>query len=154
MKGKKHIAEKRHSGKRLVEKAGLAIKHEFYLEASWILTSIFEQKLKKILEKLQPPTKKHGLTFTQLINRIRNLSISAKHPDFSAHIKVGLIDDIRTWKNQRNDVLKDIPGIHVSQARLERLANEGIRLFKELNKAAKLLKRADNLSDNGIEYQG
>lgn len=154
MKHKKYAAGRKNSGKRLVERAGLAIKHEFYLEASWILTSIFERKLNKILEKLQPPAQKQSLTFTQLINRVRSLNVSAKHPDFSAHIKVGLIEDIRAWKNQRNGVLKDIPDIHVSRARLERLATEGIRLFKELNKATKSFKLAGNLSDRGVENQG
>jgi hypothetical protein len=154
MKHKKHAAEKKHGSKRLVEKAGLAIKNEFYLEASWILTSIFERKLGKILEKLQPPDPRQNVTLTQLIHRVRSLNISAKHPDFSAHIKVGLIDDIRNWKNQRNEVLKDMPDIHVSQARLERLAIEGVRLFKELNKATKSLKLADNLSVRGVENQG
>ncbi|MFZ4520281.1 MAG: hypothetical protein ACOYNC_01170 [Bacteroidales bacterium] len=154
MKKKKRVAEAKHPGKKLVEKAGLAMKHEFYLEASWILTSIFERKLKKILEKLEPHEQNQPLSFTHLINRVRSLNVSAKHPDFSAHIKVGLIEDIRAWKNQRNDALRDIPEIHVSQARLERLANEGIRLFKELNLATKSLKLADSLSDRPVENQG
>ena len=154
MKQKKRAAEKKHPGKKLAERAGFAMKHEFYLETTWILTAIFERKLNKILEKLEPPVQHQTLNFTQLINRVRNLNIGAKHPDFSAHIKVGLIDDIRAWKNQRNDVLRDIPEIHVSQARLERLANEGIRLFKELNLATKSLKLADNLSDKPVEEQG
>jgi len=154
MKHKKHAAEKKHSNKRLVEKVGLAVKNEFYLEASWILSTIFERKLNKIVEKLQPSEPRQNLTFTQLINRVRSLNISAKHPDFSAHIKVGLIDDIRNWKNQLNELMKDIPQIHVSQARMERLANEGVRLFKELNKATKSLKLADNLSGRAVENQG
>ncbi|MDP1622786.1 MAG: hypothetical protein Q8M08_10665 [Bacteroidales bacterium] len=153
MKRKKNTSKKGIS-KKLVEKAGMAIKHEFYLEASWILTSIFERKLNKILEKMLPQAQKQGLTFTQLINRVRNLNISGKHPDFSAYMKIGLLDDIRTWKNQRNDVLKDIPDTHVSQARLERLATEGIRLLKELNKATRSIKSADNLTDSAAENQG
>jgi len=55
-------------------------------------------------------------------------------------LDVRLIDDIRNWKNQRNEILKDIPDIHVSQARLERLALEGIRLLKEWKKAVKEFK--------------
>lgn len=145
MKRKKRKAAKKCGGTKLIEKAGLAVKHEFYLEASWILSSLFERRLGKVLEKLQPPSQTRGLTFSQLIKRAKYLHVSSRHPGFTAHFNVGLIDEIRNWKNQRNDILKDIPDIHVSKARLERLANEGVKLYKELNKTVKSFKPADDL---------
>jgi len=146
MKRKKNKSGKKGMGKKLTEMAGLAIKHEFYLEASWILSTIFERKLLKILDKLQEPQQKQGMSFSQLIKRVKYINVSSQHPDFSAHIKVGLIDDIRNWKNQRNEIYKDMAEVHVSKARLERLSIEGLRLFKELNNATKSLKLADHLS--------
>jgi len=142
MQRNKKKGKKKGTGKKLIEKAGLAIKQEFYLEASWILTSVLERKLGKMLEQLQPPSQRQGLTFAQSIKRVKYLHVSSKHPDLTAHIDVGLIDEIRNWKNQRNKILKDIPEIHVSQARLERLANEGVKLYQLLNKAVKSLKSA------------
>lgn len=146
MKRKKNKAVKKRTGKKATEMAGLAMKHEFYLEASWILSSLFESKLGKILDKIQPQSQRQGLTFAQLIKRIKYLHLSAKHPAFTEHFRPGLIDEIRNWKNQRNDVLKDMPDVHVSQARLERLANDGARLYKELNKTAKSFKPEDEVS--------
>lgn len=137
MKNKKNKAKKKGSGKKLIERAGLAIKHEFYIEAVWILSSLLERKMKKILEKMQPPVQLKGLTFSRLIKRIKHLHGSSRYPDLTAHFNVGLIDDIRTWKNQRNEMLKDIPDVHVSRTRLERLATEGIRLYKELSSEVK-----------------
>jgi len=45
-------------------------------------------------------------------------------------------DGLRNWKNQRNTIFKDMQDVHVQKARLERLVTEGVRLLKELNKAA------------------
>jgi hypothetical protein len=151
MKRKKNKAAKKSGGKKLIEKAGLAIKHEFYLEASWILSALFERKLHRILDSLQPPSQTRGLTFEQTIKRVKYWHINSKYPDLTSHITshltVRLIDDIRSWKNQRNDILKDIPDIHVSQARLEKLATEGVKLYKELNKVVKSYKSAVELSE-------
>jgi len=154
MKRKKNKTAKKRGGTKLIEKAGLAIKHEFYLEASWILSTLFERKLYKVLEKLQPPSQTRGLTFEQSIKRVKYWYLSSKYPDLTAHFKVELIDEVRSWKNQRNDILKDMPDIHVSQARMEKLATEGVKLYKELNKAVKSFKSAVDLSENDGERGG
>jgi len=154
MKRKKTKTAKKRGGTKLIEKAGLAIKHEFYLEASWILSTLFERKLHKILEKLQPPSQTRGMTFEQSIKRVKYWHLSSKYPDLAKHFKVELIDDVRIWKNQRNDILKDMPDIHVSQARMEKLATEGVKFYKELNKAVKSFKSAVDLSENGGERGG
>jgi hypothetical protein len=151
MKRKKNKTAKKRGSTKLIEKAGLAIKNEFYLEASWILSALFERRLHRILDKLQPPSQTRGLTFEQTIKRVKYWHISSKHPELASHLtshlNVKLIDDIRSWKNQRNEILKDMPEIHVSQARLEKLATEGVKLYKELNKAVKTYKSAVELSE-------
>ena len=147
MKRKKKKTAKKSSGRKLIEKAGLAVKHKFYLEASMILSDMFERKLKKILARFENHLPGPGFTLEQCIKRVKYLHVSTKHPDLTAKVNIRLIDDIRTWKNQRNDILKDIPDVHVSQARIERLANEGVKLYKELTKAAKYLKSAEDLQN-------
>ncbi|MFZ4523174.1 MAG: hypothetical protein ACOYNC_15800 [Bacteroidales bacterium] len=142
MKNKKSKTDKK-GGKKLIELAGVAMEHEFYLEASWILSSLFEQKLKKLLGKLENRVPGTGVTLEQTIKRVKFLHISAKYPSLTGHFSLRLIDDIRTWKNQRNEILKDMPDVHVSQARMERLATDGMKLSRDLAKAVKAFKSAE-----------
>ena len=146
MKPKQKKAEKKGGGKKLIKRATLAIKQEFYLEATWILATLFEKKLGKILEKLETSVQKQGVDFAQSVKRIKYLHISAKHPDLVAHFQLGLFDEIRNWKNHRNEILKDIQQINVSRPRMERLANTGLKLYRELTKAAKSFKSAESSS--------
>ena len=41
MKPTQESQNRKAQGKKLLERAGLAIKHEFYLEAIWILSALF-----------------------------------------------------------------------------------------------------------------
>ena len=136
-KHKKSGKKQKHTGKKLLEKAGFAIKNEFFLEASWILSALIEKKLKKLLESIENHNPGAGYSLEQSVKRVKYLHLSEKHPGFSGNFDVKLIDAIRTWKNQRNIILKDMQDVHVSQARLERLALEGIRLLKEWNRSSK-----------------
>ncbi|MCX6269539.1 MAG: hypothetical protein NTW16_19660 [Bacteroidetes bacterium] len=137
MKGKKKKAGKKGNGSKLITRAGLAIKQEFYLEASWILSALFERKLKKLLGLVEKQPPASGFTLEQSIKRVKYLHVSSKHPDLTSGLNLRIVDEIRNWKNQRNEILKDILNIHVSQARMERLATEGVKLYKELNKSVK-----------------
>ena len=150
MKRKKNKPGKNVSGKKLTEKAGLAIKHEFYLEASWILSAMFERKLKKLLIQVEKQNPGRGFTLEQLIKRVKYLHVLSRYKALTAHFNVQMLDEIRTWKNQRNEILKDIPDLHVSPARLERLALEGVKLYKEFNSACKSfdLPEEDSESEN------
>lgn len=119
--------------KKMLERAGLAIKHEFYLEASWILSSLFEKKMSRMLSRGEVQSDTSGLTFLQLLKRVRTLP-AGELP------LATVLDGIREWKNQRNVLLRDMPRVRVSQARLERLAVQGIDLYRELNQIARALK--------------
>jgi hypothetical protein len=139
-KKKKAVKNRKKPGKKLVEKAGLAIKNEFYLEASWILSSIIEKKMKDLLAKLENHKPGIGFSLEQCIKRVKYLHLTSKYPLLTTHFTVKFIDDLRTWKNQRNNIMKDLLEVHVSKARMERLAMDGIRLLKELNAANKKFK--------------
>jgi hypothetical protein len=58
----------------------------------------------------------------------------------SGLITIGLIDEIRAWKNQRNLLLKAVESTHVSKKRLQNLAEEGIELMERLNDSYKKYK--------------
>ncbi|MEI7980111.1 MAG: hypothetical protein WCI71_00565 [Bacteroidota bacterium] len=138
MKKKTPLADlEKISTKKLLEKAGIAVKNDFYLDASWILSAIFERKIKKVIEKLEHRPMRNGCSLEQAIKRLKYLHLSSKHPLLNAHFDLLLIDRIRSWKNQRNTILKDMMEVHVTRVRTERLVMDGIEVFKALNKAAK-----------------
>jgi hypothetical protein len=139
-KKKKAVRKKKKDAKKLVEKAGLAIKNEFYLEASWILSSIIEKKIKDVLAKIENHKPGTGFTLEQCIKRVKFQHLTSKYPLLTNHFTVKFIDELRNWKNQRNTIMKDMLEVHVSKARMERLALDGIRLLKELNAAYKRFK--------------
>jgi hypothetical protein len=148
MKSKaKKVRKAKESSKKLVEKAGIAIKNEFYLEATMILSTLFEKRLGKIMEKIEPTSAEKGLTMSLMLRKVRKMHQSPGNVDLSQNLGLELIDGIRTWKNKRNQVLKGLVAGNIKKVRLEHLAGEGIQLYKELTKAAKTLKSTDGLSE-------
>ena len=126
--------------KYLTTKAGLALKNQFYLDAAWLISEILEKRLKSLLEKVSDERPGAGFTFEQCIKRIKHIHVTGKNQQFKDHFEVKLIDKTRTWKNQRNTVVKDMLDVHVSKARKEKLAMDGIRLLKEWNRSLKNFK--------------
>jgi len=139
MKKKKQI-NKTKKIKYITTKAGLALKNQFYLESSWLISEILEKRLKSLLEKIGNQRPGAGFTLEQCIKRIKHIHVTGKNQQFREYFEIQLIDKIRTWKNQRNTVIKDMLNVHVSQARKNKLAMDGIRLLKEWNKAHKSFK--------------
>ena len=118
--------------KKLVPQAATALENEFFLETSWILTSIFEAKLRRILTMLTRVKPGTGFGLQKCLQRIKLLYLKGTHPLLIKHIEIRLIDDLRTWKNHRNSIYQDIRDIHVSPRRIKRMAEEGIVLHQEL----------------------
>lgn len=148
MKRKKIKAEKKVNGKKLVEKAGLAIKHEFYLDTTWILSLVFEKKAKNFLKQIEGVSNLKGYTFEQSIKRIKYHHQGGSVPQLEKHLDLGLIEEMRNWKNTRNTMLKDMVNVHVSQNRMQRLAEEGITLYKKWNRSLKNVKSEIKKSDH------
>jgi len=140
MKQKKNNGKKKAGGRKLVEQAGLAMKHGFHLEASWILSLAMERRLRKMILRSGGSWPGAGDTLEQLVKKLKRLCLAQAGTEPDDRMPVELINRIRGWKNQRNEVLKDLTDIHVSPARLERLAEDGVRLYRELNRAAKSMK--------------
>lgn len=136
-KKKQRVKNTEKQGGKPAQKVKLAMKNEFYLEAAWIMSSMLESRLKKLLAGIDQRPRSPRLTLAQTINRLKHLRPGTKDDELNLNIRLGLIDGIRNWNNQRIDILKDIPQIHVSQGRLERIAAEGARLLKEWKRAGK-----------------
>ena len=139
-KTKKSAAKAEHSNKKSIQQVKLAVKNEFYLEASWLISSLLESRLKNLLRKADHQQPSAGFTLEQSIKRVKFLLLTSENAALTGAFDVGLIDEIRNWKNQRNTILKDMLDVHVSQSRLERLSADGMRLYREWKKAAKKFK--------------
>jgi len=133
---------KKKSIKKLIPKAGLALKNGFYLEASWILSAIIEVKLRKVLFLITNENQGLSVGLHRCLLRIKSLQLKGLHPLLGKNMEIRLIDDLRIWKNKRNSIYQDMTVIHVRQARIRRMVEEGIVLHQELNNAFKNLKKA------------
>ena len=120
-----------------LSEAGLAFKHGFYLETAWILSILFERKAKNVLKQIEPGPTPINYSFEQSIKRLKYHHQAGCVPQLQKFLDLSLIDEMRNWKNTRNIMLKDMTTIHVSRQRMERLASEGITLYKKWNKSLK-----------------
>ncbi len=128
--------------KELTIDAGNAMKNGFYTEAIWILSVIMETRLKKmiIITEQKSPGAASGLE--QHLKKIKLLQTREQYSVLKSHFTPALINSLRSWKNNRNIMMKDMLEMHVSWDRKERMAKEGIALLKELNKVYKHYKLA------------
>ncbi|MEI6454912.1 MAG: hypothetical protein WCO93_01370 [bacterium] len=147
MKTKKKSPKNRKSAKKqLIQKAGIAMKNQFFLEASWLISEILEKRLKSLLEIAENQKPGAGYSLEQCIKRLKHIHMSGKSPMVRDHIDMKLIEKARSWKNQRNTMVKDMLFVHVSKVRKEKLAMDGIRLLKEWNKEIKAFKAGQLLT--------
>ena len=126
--------------KKLVPRAGLALKNEFYLEATWIISTIMETKLRSVITRVGKENPGPGFGLAKCIKRVKYLLLKKDHPLLSKHLEIRLTDELRSWKNYRNKVFKDMSEIHVSKTRFKKMAEEGIVLLQELNSSVKKFK--------------
>ena len=148
--GKQKIKKGKKEGILSVSNAGLAFKHGFYLETTWILSLLFERKAKNLLKLIENDPKTNGYSFEQSIKRIKYHHQAGRVPQLEEFLDLALIKEMRNWKNYRNTMLKDMVTIHVSQKRMERLASAGISLYKNWNKSLKNVK--NKLNNPGYQY--
>lgn len=117
--------------------AGNAMKNGFYTEAIWILSAIMEIRLKKIIMITEDRNPGAAFDLEKQLKRIKWLQAREKYSLLKDQFPADLLQSLRTWKNNRNILMKDMLEMHVSFDRKERMAKEGISLFKELNKIYK-----------------
>jgi len=153
----KKEAKKKHKViKNLVPKADLALKNEFYLDASWILSTIIEAKLRRIITIMMNENPGLGFGPQKCLRQIKLLRQKGIHPLLDKHLKIRLIDELRLWLNHRNSIYKDLMDIHVSKARIKKMAEEGTILYQELNLVYKSLKKdwTKELIKDSLTYIG
>jgi hypothetical protein len=134
---KKKKSDPKKDNKRLTIRAGMAMKNEFFMEAAWIISVLMEMRFKKMLIQMEGKNPGAGFTLEQYLKRMKYILTKTAVMDPNEPVQVDLIDRLRTWKNQRNTIMKDMLIAHVSGSRKEHLAKEGISLLKQLNSAYK-----------------
>ena len=139
--------------KLLIPRARLAMENEFFLEASLLVSLTIESRLRSLIAKNDKMHPGAGFTLEQCLKRMKFLLLKPTNLLLTNHVPIALIDELRTWKNQRNLVLKAIESSHVSKKRLQNLAAEGIKLIDRLNEAYKKYKSDWKRSLNRTPYK-
>ena len=129
------------SVKKLVPMANLALKNEFYFEAVIIVSSIMEARLKSIITRIDKSNPGTAFTLEPCIKRVKYLVSNAKDPLLLNHFDLAYLDELRTWKNHRNAIFKNLPENHVSRYRMEKLAKDGFNLLSRLIASYKKFKK-------------
>ena len=124
--------------------AGNAMKNGFYTEAIWILSGIMENRLKKVIILTEGRNPGAASGMEQHLKRIKLLQTRERYSILKSQFPPVLINALRTWKNNRNIMMKDMLDMHVSWERKERQAKQGVALLKQLDKVYKHYKLAVN----------
>jgi len=132
--------------------AGTAMKYGFYMETIWILSEIMEERLKKIIIITEGSSLPSSSGLEQYLKRVKLLRSREKYIHLNTHFSSDLITSLRTWKNNRNTLMKDMLVMHVSRKRKDRLAKQGIDFLKELNKVYKHYKLAAYVQPKREEF--
>ena len=127
--------------RQLVPRAALALKNEFYFEAAIILSNLFESRLKNLITRVEKVNPGFGFGLDRCIRRVKYLIVRNPGSLIAKYFEIQLIDSLRTWKNHRNGILKDMLTAHITDNRLKKLAQDGVVLFQELNAANKQFKK-------------
>jgi hypothetical protein len=133
--------KKQKSVKKLVPMATLALKNEFYFEAVIIMSTIMEARLKSIITRIDKSNPGTAFTLEPCIKRVKYLVANAKDPLLLDHFDIQYLDELRAWKNHRNAIFKNLPEIHVSKYRMEKLAKDGFNLLSRLIVSYKKFKK-------------
>lgn len=131
---------RRQGSKKLLEKAGKAMKQDFFLETIFILSELFTNKLAKVSEITETGASHGPLPLDKRISHLIRLSEGGFPEGIPHGIPLELLTEIRSWKNMRNELYRDLPVRKVTSERMKRQALEGIRLYNELNTAFRALR--------------
>ena len=126
--------------KLLIPRARFALKNEFFMETSWLVSLAIEARLRSFIAKNDKKHPGAGFTLEQCLKRMKFLVLKHQDSSLSTYVSIELIDGLRTWKNQRNLLLKAVESSHVSKKRMQNLAEEGYALMDQLNLSYKKYK--------------
>ena len=130
----------------LMHKMNEAHDHKFYLESSWFAYSILEDRLVSALRQSGGITYANNREIRMLGNKMKVIN-ERKTTDklLAAYFDDELMDEIDTWKNERNDLMHALAdGTQTIEAILSSAQNQSKKaktIVKKACTAARLLKR-------------
>jgi hypothetical protein len=141
---KKH--PKKSHYEQLIARASSAIRSEFYLDASWYVYGLLEDRLVAALMASGGARDPQGNKIMMMGRKLRLLKSRAKNdPLLGAYFPDALFDDISRWKDARNRLMHDIGDARTPIPQLDKagylLATSGRELLKVVCRAVRLLKR-------------
>lgn len=125
----------------LISRVDIALENKFYLEASWIEYSIIEDRLISVIAKIDNRNPGNGFKVDKCLKRLKYLRDNENNTLIVKHFSTVLLDNIRTWKNNRNSTMHDLAKKHITEKRIENLATEGKLLMRELNASVMRFKK-------------
>jgi hypothetical protein len=139
-KNKKKSKEGQKLLKKLIPRAGSAMKDGFYLEAILIISTLMESYLRTVITKIEIKNPGRAFNLEKCLRRMKNLRIHMPDSLLERNFEMLLINRLRDWKNHKNAILKDLILIRVSRKRMEKYAYEGIILLRDLDISYKKFK--------------
>jgi len=132
---------KKEKGKRfeaLISRADLALELKFYLEASWIIYALIEERLKSLAIK-RFHLSMNRENFDGCIQSLqKELLINT---DLSKYLDNNLLIDINKWRLERNKIMHDLAKEEIDYDKIKKMAISGRELFAKLATAIMKIKR-------------
>lgn len=118
-----------------------ALENEFWLEASWIIYAMFEDRCSSLLEKSGGAIpSKNG--FVSIHRKIEELKARASKNQFLAQVTElpGLLQEVNDWKKDRNTMMHSLVEMprewSVIDSETKQLAKQGRNLLGRFSSAA------------------
>ena len=147
MTGKNYEKQERY--KCLHEKLTKALKNEFWFEACMIEYAIIEDRTSAILFYCNICKDPYGDN-KKLANKLNSieLQIGKNHPIISKKVDPKLIDELREWKDRRNNLVHQACSSY-EEEEAEKIALEGRKLVDRLqNDSAKVTRAARKMMNS------
>lgn len=135
------MTRKNKKGKRfeaLISRADDALELQFYLEASWIIYSLIEERLKSVaIDKLSLPMNRENFhSCVEALEKERKTN-SLIEDNFEATLLPNLDD----WRLKRNNIMHDLAKEDIDYEKIKELAISGRSLFAQLATSIMKLKK-------------
>ena len=137
--------EKREVYINLKQRLKKALANEFWFEACMIEYAIIEDRTSSILahSKICKDAYDPNKILSKKLNSIE-YQLGKKHPVISAKMDKQIVEDIRLWKDRRNDIAHRACIIRYEDTSIKEIALEGKELVEEIsNISAKISRLAE-----------
>ena len=125
-----------------------ALNSEFYYEAIFIEYAIIEDRTDSILRHANITIEENSLN-----NKLKAIKFNRLFKDkyIKNHLTFELIEQVRIWKNKRNNLIHDLINLSYSNEEIKNIALEGKEIVKILsNKSTLVTKYLDKI--NMVSY--